>query len=69
MASIYLLDWVSFTSKIHSEIEFVELLGMGENLHDFQFIKGARGYQDRLYYGGISVHFNGKNVRTGLPDV
>ena len=58
MKSLFLIDWVSFTSKVHDVLEIIELLGLTDC--NFQAIKGACGDQDRLYYDGISVHFNGR---------
>lgn len=52
-------DYVSFTSKIHSEKSILFLLG----LQDVQFenLKGFYGYRDRLYFEGISIHYNGRD--------
>ena len=51
-------DWLSVTSKIHSPFDFVVLLGMSGVT--WEETKGAHGYRDRLYYNGISVHYNGR---------
>lgn len=64
MLSIYLLDWLSFTSKIHNPLEIISLLGLEKC--NFQFINGMHGYADRLYYDGISIHFNGRNENMGV---
>lgn len=53
-----LYDWVSFTSKIHSPQQIIEMLGMGDCT--WQTIKGAQGYKDRYYYDNVSVHYNGR---------
>lgn len=55
-----LYDWVSITSKIHSTDGFIQLLGMQKEGISWEIVKGAHGYQDRLYYNGISIHFNGR---------
>ena len=57
--NIVLIDWLSFTSKIHSVQDFVDLLGMCSV--PWQTIKGMHGYRDRLYFNGISIHFNGRD--------
>lgn len=51
-----LIDWLSFTSKIHSPDSIIELLG----LTGIKFTEtyGMQGYQDRLIYDGISIHYN-----------
>lgn len=55
-----LYDWVSITSKIHSTDGFIQLLGMQKEGISWEVFKGAPGYQDRLYYNGISIHYNGR---------
>lgn len=60
MASNYIIyDYLTFTSKIHNHTSIIDLLG----LHDVQFenLKGFYGYQDRLYFDGISIHYNGRD--------
>lgn len=52
-------DWLSFTSKIHSPGDIIELLGMKSV--KWTTIKGAHGYQDRLYYDNVSIHYNGRD--------
>ena len=56
--NLVMYDWVSITSKIHSPQNFIELLGM-QNV-SWELVKGARGYMDRLYWGSISIHYNGR---------
>lgn len=51
-------DWVSITSKIHSPQNFIEMLGLKDAV--WETVKGAHGYQDRLYWEKISIHFNGR---------
>jgi phage replication initiation protein len=54
-----LIDWLSITSKIHSPQDFIRLLGLQDCV--FESVgKGANGYQDRLYYDHISIHYNGR---------
>lgn len=51
-------DWLSITSKIHTAQQMIEEIGMSEL--PWELTKGAHGYQDRLYYDHISVHYNGR---------
>jgi len=50
-------DALSITSKIHSTGDFIRMLGL--EAVTWQTVKGAHGYQDRLYYDCCSIHFNG----------
>ena len=52
-------DWVSITSKIHSPDDFIRLLGLNDEGISWEKVKGAHGYRDRLYWGSISIHYNG----------
>lgn len=62
--SIILYDWFSMTSKIDSPQSMISLLG----LEDLQFVEchGFYGYKDRIYYDGISIHYNGRNDDMGI---
>lgn len=51
-------DWLTFTTKIHSLSNVVELLGL-QNVK-FQDMKGRYCYQDRLNFGGINIMYNGR---------
>ncbi|MCM1228203.1 MAG: replication initiation factor domain-containing protein, partial [Clostridium sp.] len=51
-----LIDWLSFTSKIHSPESIMELLGMTGC--KFTETYGMQGYQDRYIFEGISIHYN-----------
>ena len=55
---IILYDWLSFSAKTDDPNFMVELLGMEHC--PWQVTKGARGYQDRLYFNCISIHYNGR---------
>jgi len=57
MKNIIIYDALSITSKIHQAADFIEMLGL-ENVN-WQTVKGAHGYLDRLYFDTISIHFNG----------
>lgn len=52
-----LIDWLSITSKIHTQQQIISLLGMESAT--WTITKGAHGYKDRLYYNCISIHYNG----------
>lgn len=56
--NVVIYDWLSFTSKQHSPEELIAALGLSHC--PWTEIKGARGYMDRLYFGCISVHYNGR---------
>lgn len=56
--NIVLYDWLSFTSKNHTPEDFIAALGLTHC--PWTETRGARGYQDRLYFGCISIHYNGR---------
>ena len=56
--NVVLYDWLSFTSKIHTPEQIIDALGLSHC--PWTETKGARGYQDRLYFGAISIHYNGR---------
>ena len=56
--NVVLYDWFSFTSKCHTPEELIAALGMSHC--PWTETKGARGYLDRLYFGAISIHYNGR---------
>ena len=59
--SCYLFDWVSFTSKIDSTETIMERIGLkASNKVTWESAKGAHGYKDRLSFGKISIHYNGR---------
>lgn len=58
MKSKVIYDWLSFTSKIHTPQQIIDLLGFDNTA--WENTKGAHGYQDRLYYQSISIHYNGR---------
>lgn len=57
MENLLLYDALSFTSKIHSPQDIIELLGL--TACTWETVKGAHGYRERLYFSCISIHFNG----------
>ena len=51
-----LIDWVSFTTRKHTVLDLVRLLGL-ENC-PFETVSGSKGFRWRQYFNGISIHFN-----------
>ena len=56
--NVVLYDWLSFTSKQHTPEELIDALGLSHC--PWTETRGARGYMDRLYFGCISIHYNGR---------
>ena len=56
MDNIILVDWLSVTFKGFDVSDIKGMLGMYDVPWDS--IKGARGYVNREYYGGISIHYD-----------
>ena len=56
--NVVLYDWLSFTSKDHTPEQLIAALGLSHC--PWTDTKGARGYRDRLYFGAISIHYNGR---------
>lgn len=59
MQDIIIYDWLSFTSKRSDPYYIADLLGLSHL--PWQTTKGAHGYQNRLYFNCISIHFNGRD--------
>ena len=55
--NLVLIDWLSFTSQIHSPQDLISILGM--DAASWTPGRGAYGYKDRLYYNCCSIHYNG----------
>lgn len=51
-------DWLTFTTKKHSLSGIVSFLGLDGI--KFENLKGRYCYQDRLYYDGINILYNGR---------
>ena len=51
-------DWITFTTKIHSLPDVVDMLGLGDVR--FETLKGRYCYQDRLFFDGINIMYNGR---------
>lgn len=56
-----LFDWVSITSKIDSPQTLIELLGLNREGVAWEQVKGMHGYLDRITFGGVNIHFNGRD--------
>ena len=56
--NVVLYDWLSFTTRKHTPEEVIEALGLSHC--SWTELSGARGYLDRLYFGSISIHYNGR---------
>lgn len=59
MNNYIIYDFLSFSSKIHSHLALIDYLGLSEL--KFENLKGFYGYRDRLFYEGISIHYNGRD--------
>lgn len=53
-----IIDWLSFTTKEYDPDGIMYLLGM-EHI-TWQDAVGAKGYKRRMYYNGISIHYDGR---------
>lgn len=51
-----LVDWFSASTRIYDPASLIDYLGLDAN--NFTHIHGFYGYADRLYFGGISIHYN-----------
>lgn len=56
--NIVIYDWLSFTSKIHTPQELIDVLGLSHV--SWSMIKGFYGYRDCLFYSSIKIHYNGR---------
>ena len=52
-----IIDYLTLTSKIHSTDFFIQKLGMTEC--EFIPIAGRYGWQNRMFYRGVSILFGG----------
>ena len=57
--NLVLIDWLSMTFKDLTVEQVISLIGMESVTWDI--LKGAHGYQDRLYYNSISIHYHGRS--------
>ncbi|MDD6159987.1 MAG: replication initiation factor domain-containing protein [Oscillospiraceae bacterium] len=57
--NVVLYDWLSFTTKDFTPLGLIDFLGLDHCT--WTSMPGARGYKDRLYFGSISIHFNGRD--------
>lgn len=61
---MFLVDWLSFTTKIDSVNSVIELLGLTSL--PFEEMKGLNGYSDSYFYNGIRINLNGHNDNMGV---
>lgn len=61
MENNIIYDALSITTQMHSVTDIIDLLGLQE-LIQWQDCPGAKGYQARLYYDGISIHYDSKRT-------
>lgn len=60
MENRIIFDYLAFSSTIDSPDSIIKLLGLSDDIvSSMQCIKGCYGYCHRLYFDGISIHFNG----------
>lgn len=52
-----LFDWFALTTSNAEPQQIIEMLGM-ENL-PFMEVPGAKGWRKRLYFSGVSIHYDG----------
>lgn len=52
-------DYITFTSKIDSHLSIIDFLGLQGII--FDNLKGFYGYRSRLYFDGISIHYDGRD--------
>ena len=58
--NIILLDWLTFSVKSMSLEDVKALLGLWDMV-EWQELKGFYGYENRLYYCGMSINYGGNN--------
>lgn len=49
-----IIDWVSFTTRLHTVSDLVQLLGLTDV--PFEDLAGSKGKKHRYHFGGISIH-------------
>lgn len=57
MENRIIYDYVTFSSQIHSPDDLIDILGLGGVAFDVS--NGFYGYRSRLFFCGISIHFEG----------
>ena len=55
---IILYDWCSFTTSKFSAEELIDELGL--SAYSWELKNGVRGYEHRLFFNSISVHYGGE---------
>lgn len=59
MDNRFIVDWLSFTTKIDSLDSIIKALGLSHIT--FLPVGGFYGYQEALLFDGIRIHFNGRD--------
>jgi len=54
---IYIVDWLSFTTKFFSYEEVIKILKIKDNVN-WSLVKGQQGYEYCLYYEFFRINFN-----------
>ncbi len=58
-----IFDWLSFTTRVHSLSDLVDLIGMRGVPREV--VNGSKGYRNRMYYCGVSIHYNDEDTLPG----
>jgi len=64
MENKILIDWLTFTSKIHSITDLMDLLGFDHSL--FSCMVGRYGYRWRMVCGNVSILYDGGKEDMGV---
>lgn len=59
MINRIIYDYLTFTSQVHSVDDLIDLLGMQGV--SFTLQNGFYGYRERLFFGGVSIHYSGRS--------
>lgn len=51
-----LVDWFSGTTKLYNAVTLIQYLEL--DVGNFEPLSGFYGYRERLYFGGISIHYD-----------
>lgn len=61
-----IIDWLTFTSKIHSTDNIINMLGLNKPGIAWQTVPGLYGYKSRLVFGNISIMYDGFSEDMGI---
>jgi len=62
--NVILYDWLSFSSKVHTVEQIMEIIGFTGA--SFQEIYGFYGYNKRITYEGVSILYDGHTPNMGI---